>query len=131
VIFVDTGAWFAVSVPNDADHDRARAWLDGNVQPLVTTDYVLAELLTLLKVRGEFERACRIGAALLCGKAARLEWITRSDVKLAWRIFERHRDKEWSFVDCVSCAVMERLGIETAFAFDRHFRQFGTVTVAP
>ncbi len=27
--------------------------------------------------------------------------------------------------------VMERLGITTAFALDKHFRQFGTVAVVP
>ena len=41
------------------------------------------------------------------------------------------RDKEWSFTDCVSRAVIERLGITTAVAFDEHFRQFGTVIVVP
>lgn len=32
-------------------------------------------------------------------------------------------DKGWSFTDCVSYAVIERLRIKKAFAFDRHFRQ--------
>ena len=55
MIFVDTGAWFATFVPNDPDHAAADAWLQANVQPLVTTDYVIDELLTLLKIRGEFQ----------------------------------------------------------------------------
>ena len=55
-IFVDTGAWFARFVPSDPDHAAARAWFDGNTNPLLTTDYILDELLTLLKVRGEFQR---------------------------------------------------------------------------
>jgi predicted nucleic acid-binding protein len=93
VIFVDTGAWFAAYVPNDADHERARTWLRDNAAPLVTTDYVMSELLTLLTVRGEYERALRIGPPLLHGKVARLEWVTRQDVQLAWRIFEEHPDK--------------------------------------
>jgi hypothetical protein len=53
VIFVDTGAWFAAFVPKDADHSAARAWLAGNEAPLLTTDYVLDELLTLLRMRGK------------------------------------------------------------------------------
>lgn len=40
-------------------------------------------------------------------------------------------DKQWSFTDCTSRVVMERLGIQKVFAFDDHFRQFGTVTVVP
>jgi uncharacterized protein len=44
VIFVDTGAWFAAFVPNDADHVAADRWLSSNSEPLVTTDYILDEL---------------------------------------------------------------------------------------
>jgi len=57
MIFADTGAWFAAFVPNDPDHETASDWLAQNTEVLVTTDYVLDELLTLLKRRGEFERA--------------------------------------------------------------------------
>jgi predicted nucleic acid-binding protein len=36
----------------------------------------------------------------------------------------------FSFVDCKSFAVMERLGIVHAFAFDRHFDEYnGTIRV--
>jgi predicted nucleic acid-binding protein len=131
VIFVDTGAWFATFVPNDPDHAAADAWLETNVEPLVTTDYVVDELLTLLKIRGEFQRAIRIGASLFAGEIARIEWVMPDDVRQAWALFQRYNDKDWSFTDCVSYVVMERLGVRTAFAFDDDFRQFGTVTVVP
>ena len=55
MIFVDTGTWFAAFVPNDFDHAAADAWLSRNNDLLVTTDYVVDELLTLMKCRGEFE----------------------------------------------------------------------------
>lgn len=131
MIFVDTGAWFAAFVNNDPDHATADAWLDRNTEPLVTTDYVLDELLTLLKIRGEFERAIRLGENLIAGRIARLERIAETDLEDAWRVFRDYRDKDWSFTDCTSYAVMQRLGIEVAFSFDHHFRQFGTVAVVP
>jgi len=43
VIFVDTGAWFAVAVRNDPDHEAAMTWLERNREPLMTTDYVMSE----------------------------------------------------------------------------------------
>jgi len=60
-----------------------------------------------------------------------LEWIAPADVGRAWEIFATYQDKGWSFTDCVSRAVIDRLGLATAFAFDEHFRQFGTVSVVP
>jgi predicted nucleic acid-binding protein len=131
VVFVDTGAWFAAFVPNDPDHAAADAWLAQNRELLVTTDYVLDELLTLLKVRGEFQRALFLGEELLNGTIANLEWVSPTDVRSAWEVFRNFQDKDWSFTDCVSRIIIERLGVRTAFAFDEHFRQFGSVVVVP
>jgi len=36
-------------------------------------------------------------------------------------VFRTYRDHLFSFVDCTSFVVMERLGISHAFAFDHHF----------
>jgi predicted nucleic acid-binding protein len=131
LIFVDTGAWFAEFVPNDPDHAAADAWFLANSEPLVTTDFVLDELLTLLKIRGEYARALRLGEALRNGSIVQLEWVTRDDFDAAWTVFSTFRDKGWSFTDCTSRAVMQRLNIDTAFSFDAHFRQFGDINVVP
>lgn len=40
-------------------------------------------------------------------------------------IFNSHSDKDYSFVDCASFAVMKELVITKAFTFDSHFKQFG------
>lgn len=130
-VFVDTGAWFAYFVPSDRDHPAASVWFEQNTYPLVTTDYIIDELLILLRMRGEFQRALEAGHSLFNGDVCGLEWITQADIAAAWRVFSAYRDKEWSFTDCVSRVVMERLGVTTAIAFDEHFRQFGTVAVVP
>lgn len=49
MIFVDTGAWFAALVPTDASHRAATDFLKSNDEPLLTTDYVVDELLTTIK----------------------------------------------------------------------------------
>jgi len=46
-------------------------------------------------------------------------------VKRAAELFRRHDDKEWSFTDCVSFAVMRELKIADAFTTDNHFAQAG------
>ena len=131
MIFVDTGAWFASFVPNDAHHAAARGWLDNNTQALLTSDYVLDELLTLLRVRGEQSRAFLLGEQILSESIVSLHLVTVREIQLAFDIFRKFDDKAWSFTDCVSRVVMEEQKIHTAFAFDDHFRQFGTVAVVP
>jgi predicted nucleic acid-binding protein len=131
VIFVDTGAWYAVSVPGDPCHAMAVAWLTSNNQPLITTDYIADETLTLLRSRGENARALHVGAELFTGSRCQLHYLTPAEIDEAWAVFSKYRDKEWSFTDCTSKVVIEKFSIAAAFSFDRHFTQFGTTMVVP
>lgn len=64
MIFVDTGAWYASLVPTDPEHEKAVQWLAANHSPLLTTDYVIDETLTLVRARGERQRALLLGARI-------------------------------------------------------------------
>lgn len=131
MIFVDTGAWFAYFVDSDPDHASAESLLECAVEPFVTTDYVVDELLTLLRARREAHRALVVGRTLIQQALCRIEWVTPGDFETAWIVFQQFQDKGWSFTDCVSQVVIQRLAIETAISFDDHFRQFGIVRVLP
>ena len=131
VIFVDTGAWFASMVPSDANHPAAVAWVKQNKDSLITSDYVFSETVTLLLARNQRAQAEAFGLAILGGRLATLHVIGLDEINAAWQVFQHYRDKEWSFADCTSKVLIEQLGITTAFSFDHHFRQFGTVAVVP
>jgi predicted nucleic acid-binding protein len=131
MIFVDTGAWYASLVPTDSAHAKAVQWLAVNRSPLLTTDYIIDETLTLLRVRGETKRALVLGAKFFENGITDIHKITAADLTLAWETFRQFDDKSWSFTDCTSKVVMEQLNIKVAFAFDHHFQQFGTVQVVP
>ncbi|MEK6407185.1 MAG: hypothetical protein AABN34_09505 [Acidobacteriota bacterium] len=80
MIFVDTGAWFASVVPSDIDHASASQWLNQNVEPLLTTDYIIDETLTLLRARGESTRAIRLGEQFFAGSLAKVYFLTEEDI---------------------------------------------------
>lgn len=127
---MDTGAWFAASVPSDADHDAATAFVRSNSQPFVTSDYIYDELLTLFRTRGHMDRAKDWVEQVRAGRCDVVR-VLPTDMEQATDVFFRFVDKGWSFTDCTSLVLMQRLGIQWAFSFDDHFRQFGTVTVVP
>ena len=129
--FADTGGWFALFVPEDLNHAAAVVWSARNRQPLFTTDYVVDEKLTLLRSRGQSTTALALGQQFFDGSLATVYYLTEDDIRASWQVFTRYADKEWSFTDCTSKVIMEKLEITEAFAFDQHFRQFGTVTVVP
>lgn len=70
MIFVDTGAWYASIVVDDQHHLSARRWLDTNAQPLLTSDSIVDEALTLLKMRGHGPAAMELGRMLFAGELA-------------------------------------------------------------
>lgn len=117
MIFVDSSASYARYTPRDRFHQVAIEFFQAD------------ETLTLFKARGNYERALVIGQPLLSGRLADVIWVQPDDVHAAWSIYQRYRDKEWSFTDCVSYVIMQRLQICEAIAFDEHFRQFGFVNV--
>ena len=127
-VFVDTGAWVALRYKRDQYHARARGILKrlrGDRRALVTTEWVLAETVTLLKARGAVEHALALGAALQAGRLGLLVESTADRRARAWELFERHRGRRVGWVDCASFAVMDELGLRTFFGFDDDFVRAG------
>jgi predicted nucleic acid-binding protein len=131
MIFVDTSAWFASAVAGDENFAVASQWLKQNKQPLITTDYVVDETLTLLKARGQRVVALNLGQQFFDGALAEIYHLAGEDLRATWETFRRFSDKDWSFTDCTSKVIMENRGITQVFGFDHHFRQFGSVIVVP
>jgi predicted nucleic acid-binding protein len=131
MIFVDSSAWFAVFSRRNVNHQSAVSTIRSCREQLVTSDYVVDETLTLLRARREHRRAIAVGRRVIEGQWASIVRIDDVDFAAAWSVFRTFADKDWSFTDGTSRVVMQRLGIQRAFAFDNHFQQFGTVTVVP
>lgn len=127
--FVDTSAWFSFFVAGDPDHRVVAGTLPEWEGRLLTTDYVFDELVTLLRYRTSHNDALKVGNALRDGSLARLIPLQPQDLDQAWDRFTQERDKRYSFTDCTSFATMSRLGLDTAFATDEHFRQAGFVVL--
>ena len=77
------------------------------------------------------ETARELGEELWAQKYANVVYISQADQRAAWEIFKRYDDKEFSFTDCTSFAVMERMGLLYAFTFDEHFEQTGQFACVP
>ena len=122
-VFVDTSAWFAYLVHKDPDYPAATQWMSMNSQPLITSDYIIDETLTLLLYRASTQAAFQMGQLFFLYGIAHIEFVSPDDISNAWKTFEQYRDKNWSFTDCTSKVIMERLKIPIAFSFDKHFRR--------
>jgi uncharacterized protein len=118
-VFADSSAFYAAADDGDRSNARARELLSGEEQ-LLTTDHVLVESWLLLQRRLGGPAAERFWAAVRAG-AASVEHVIPADLEAAWAIGERFPDQSFSIVDRTSFAVMERLGVHRAVAFDDDF----------
>ena len=132
MVFVDTSAFVARNVSRDPYYPNASViWNELEETPLLTTNHVLEETLTLL--------ARRIGYALASDMAGRyyasakldIIYTGREDELEAIRYFRKFSDHQVSFTDCISFAIMKRHRIRTAFTFDRHFMLAGFQMIGP
>ncbi len=122
--FVDTSGVFCLLSRTDKNHSRAKALLSHagikKWEPALT-NFIVAETHTLLLRRLGSEAA----RYWLLNNAWPVERVTEKDEKRAREIIVNYVDKEFSYTDATSFAVMERLGLRKVFTFDRHFEQFG------
>lgn len=125
MIFLDTSAIYAHLDRSDQNHERARALFAGGLPHPVTTNFVFDELITLTLHRLGYEVARRAGMSLRSGALVDVIRVTDTDEHRAWEFFLRHGAAGASYTDCVSFAVMQRLGADTAFSFDTHFAEAG------
>jgi uncharacterized protein len=131
-VFVDTGAFVALRNRSEREHEAAREALSMLVAEraqLLTSNYVFAETYTALLVRVGREEAIRWGRRFRAGEAIEVARVDEPVEEQAWSILESHADKQWSYVDATSFALMERERITEAFAFDHHFAQRGLTLV--
>lgn len=92
---------------------------------LVTTDYVVDETLTLVRMRLGLPAAEAWWSQVDGSTRVRWQWIDPSRAEKARGLFFRHHDKEYSFTDCTSFVVMRELRLRDVLTTDRHFRQAG------
>ncbi len=129
MIFVDTGAWYALMDATDPNHAAAlavyRDLARGRMGRLVTSDYVLAEAYTLCRFRGGIEPLKRLAALVRESPSLRVLRVSETEYDRALEMMLVREDKRWSFTDCTSFVLMESLAIRDAFAFDENFAQAG------
>ena len=126
-LFLDTSYLIAVESTDDQYHKAASAhWRSLLKSPrrLVTSSYVLVEVVTLLNNRRRHSKAVELGNNLLSSRLFNVVHVNEGLFYEAWRYFQKYKDKRYSLT-CVSFVLMNKLGIEEVLTFDKHFTQAG------
>lgn len=124
-VFADTSFYIGLLRRVDELHPRCIAF-DGQYRgAFLTSEFVLIELGNWLaetaqrRVMGEFVRRLHSDprTTILPADSA---WTS-----LGLELYVSRRDKQWSFIDCISFQMMRQHGVTDALSADHHFTQAG------
>lgn len=128
-LFVDTSAWLAYVDRADPQHRGMAKALRKFEGRLVTTNFVFDETVTFCRRRLGHATTLLVGDLLRDPDVVDLVRVEAPDEDDAWRLVQQREDKRYSFTDCTSFAVMQRLGLRRAATLDADFAQEGFVVV--
>lgn len=129
-IFVDTSGWLCHFDVSQPQHLAAKALVGASIarhQRLVTTSYILVELVALFTSRRRVSRSHMISCIEAINSGTLIETV-QIDASLhdqAWTLLKARPDKHWTLTDCAGFVVMQQRGIRDALTTDHHFEQAG------
>jgi uncharacterized protein len=130
--FVDTSFWIAEVITRDSRHADARSLADRlRETTAVTSNLVLGEVWTLLSYRLGHFHAMRWLDRVRDELRVDVQRVEVEQEAEAWEWLRRHDERPYSFVDATSFALMRKLRIREALAFDGGFAAAGFVELRP
>ena len=133
-VLADTYYWIALLNTNGEDYKQVIQFAQANPNlKLLTTEPVIDEVLNFFGSKGSFLRG---RAFNLCDRIASDRTIQliphEADLRKSTLTLYRDRlDKGYSFTDCYSMIVMQRMGIVEVLTHDKHFTQEGFSILFP
>ena len=129
--FVDTSFWVGLRFLRDARHEDARRLWESGTGALLTTTLVLGETWTFLSRKAGHRRAVQFVDAVERLDSLTVRSVDEDLAADAWRWLKRHDERPYSYVDATSFALMRKLRLREALAFDGDFAAAGFVEVRP
>lgn len=129
--FVDTSFWIGLRFARDHRHADARALWQAGTGALMTSNDVIGETWTFLRRKAGHKPAMQFTDAIEQLSSLTIRHVDEDLEADAWRWLRRHDERAYSFVDATSFAIMRRLRLREALAFDGDFAAAGFVEVRP
>ncbi len=124
-VFADSNYFLALLNNRDELHPRAKEITPSVSGCLLTTTWILSEVLDALcklayrKLATDFVNDLRSDPDVIIFPA------TQELFDAGLELFSKRIDKEWSLTDCISFVVMEQNKLHEALSADHHFQQAG------
>lgn len=123
--FVDTSYLLALMNSEDEYHGAAAAIARSYRGRLITTEYVLLEILDAMTAGPQRAMGSALVESLREDEDVDVIAASHELFEAGFELFQQRDDKQWGITDCISFVVMQQKGVSEAFTADHHFEQAG------
>lgn len=126
-IFLDTSFICSLHLAEDSLHKKALAIsqeLAKQKVNLYISNFIVLEILTVLSQRKSRQLAVEFGRSLKEEAVIKIIRIDEILEEYSWQIFRKTKEKNLSFVDCSTLAVLGKEKIDYLITFDKLFNRF-------
>lgn len=124
-VFADAAYFIALLNPADNFHVRVREFARQPPGPLVTTDWILAQVGDAFSQPGHRAKFARLLELLASTPDIEVLPPTIEQFRAGATLHASRPDKRWSLTDSISFFVMKERGLVDALTTDYHFEQAG------
>lgn len=128
MIFIDTGAFIARYLTQDAHHSNAlKIWeqIEKSNLRCFTSNFVLDETFTLLGRWASYPFSVEKARIIFSSTRLTILRPNEEDEIQALHYFEKYSDQKISYTDCISFVLLKNQKINQVFSFDNHFAIVG------
>ncbi|HHE38912.1 MAG TPA: PIN domain-containing protein [Candidatus Cloacimonetes bacterium] len=122
LLFIDTSAFYAFLDHSDEKHQEIADIFEKRTEYFVTSNYILDELITLLRVRKiSLVKIKPFIEALWNNEICKIIRITEEIDFEAWSMMKNYEEHLFSFTDCTSFIIMKNYNMKKVCTLDKHF----------
>lgn len=131
MIYIDASAYLSLVIPHDYNRKKALILSELVFQKnneLITSQAVLGEVLTVCSQKHNRNAAIDFVRDIL-NSGTKIIFEEEELVNNAFKIFLSIKDKDVSWVDCYSFAIIQHYKIEKVFTFDKDFKKYAKADI--
>lgn len=124
-VFIDSSVLFLFAGPSSTQRKYIHDYLLQEHPPLITTNIVVAETLSLITKRINKHTGIQFLEIIEKSQILKIIYANETLTQTALRLYRKYTDKDFDLIDATSFVLCKERKIKQVLTLDKHFSQMG------